>query len=306
MSGVAYVLPVAATDLTLPKLRDHPEMSDGSILLLDFNHEFGEFTGVPGTGAVLKNVASRNMKQIYGLADSIDDLNMTFEFGSDANGMLVERTTKKGLHILPSQLNQITNNNKGIIRPSSRLRQEIFNRVPQTEPDGGFYVSAWYKATRGQVAGFITSSRMHLAQNISGSSNMAWHTQASPVAGDNLLGTQGPTNHGNGNGTILGFGSGTWRGTKPSFGNTLMSLFGVGQIDAWSNSTNRNKAAGIVLYRLKIEDLKFTKRANGGVGGTPAEEYALAAAADLAAFTAAFNAGGSLYGDGWSDVTLFP
>lgn len=302
MSGIGYVLPAAASDLSLKKYFDHPEMAEGTLFLFDPKHEWGAFTGVPGNGGFIPNVASRQALPILAGsgAGTIADLDAPVAFMTDANGMLIERSAKGGIHILPSQANQVTNNNYWIARLPAAIRTYVWNLLPG---DGlnGIYFSFWFVTTRGNLSGLTTMSYAHMIAG-AGTTPYVYHTAASPVAAGGLLGSYSGSS---GNARIILGGASAFGGTKPGAPLPTSSLFGNGLMDQWGISTNRNKAGGRLYVRAKFEDLRLNKRSNNGLGGTIAEEFAAAQAADVAAWTAAFAVGGAFYGDTWTDPASF-
>jgi len=303
MAGIAQIIPVAATDLTLPKLFAHPEMAEGTLFLWDPAHEYGAVTGVPGDGGKLPNVASRQALPILSSSGAtvIGDLDAPVSSVFDANGALLERSAKGGIHILPSQVNQVSNNNAWIARIPAAIRRYVFDMLPG---DGlnGFYFSFWYAVTRSNVSGLTTMSYAHMIAG-AGTSPYVYHTAASPVAAGALIGSYSGSS---GTARIILGGSSAFGGTKPASPLPTSSLFGNGLMDQWGISGNRNKVGGRVYGRVKFEALRLNKRANNGLGGTIAEEFAAAQAADLAAWTKHYGIGGQFYGDTWTDPTTFP
>jgi hypothetical protein len=302
MSGIAQIIPSAASDLSLPKLFAHPEMAEGTLFLFDPRHEYGAFSGVPLDGGKVPNVASRQALPILSGsgAASISDLDAPVSFMADTNGMLVERSAKGGIHILPSQLNMTTNNNYWIARIPAAIRTYVWNLLPG---DGlnGIYFSFWFVTTRGNVAGLTTMSYAHMIAG-AGTTPYVYHTAASPVSAGGLLGSYSGAS---GNARILLGGASAFGGTKPGSPLPTSSLFGNGLMDQWGISTNRNKPGGRLYVRAKIEDLRLNKRANNGTGGTIAQEFAAAQAADVAAWTKEFGLGGAFNGDTWTDPATF-
>lgn len=301
MGTFAQVLDIAPTRSDLPRLQIHPDISPGTLILFDPTHPVGAFSGVPEDGGALPNVVREQAAAIFERVDLADmDLLINRQRESSAT-FLWERTSKGGLHGLPSQSAQTTNNNNLVLRPGAAIRNDIHGLIPtaSSDPGPGFYVSVWYKITRVGVSGLTSYSRSHFATN---TSNFGWHTQstASPSAA-NMIDTFGPSDHANGNATLLAWGPGrNWTGTKPS--STIAALLGMGQFDAWQAfSNNRNKLHGVIVYRAIIEYLALTDRSDG----SPEGEWAAALAADRAAFTKAFAEGGKFYGDSWTDPATF-
>lgn len=302
--GIKLKLSETFTDKSGPKLFDAPNMDIGTLWLFDPTHSMGSISGVPANAVAIPNVARNRLAAI--LSADAATLNGTLEYASEGpSAFVVERTAKGGMHIMASHASQTSGGaNKFVIRPPTALKQYIFDQIPAVT-GAGFYASTWYRVTRSPLAGGYCSM-MHVTSNMAGATNFLLHMQdfgafegvsVGDADGGKVLNAA----------AIQALGTSGWAGTKPTpSSNMNVSLGGNGGVDSWA-SPFLNKGPSIILYKSKLEDLRLCKRSNNGQGGTLAEEYAAAYAADLAEFNAAFAAGGKFYGDTWSDpATVCP
>lgn len=299
--GTRIIIP---TTFTAPgrKVYDDASMDAGTIWLFDPSHSMGAFSGVPANGAAIPNVARNRALAIIGAGAGGAGTFRTQR--ESAAALVMERTSKGGLHIASSHSAQTTEN-YGYIEPPAAIKQYMHGRLPAAAT--GFYVSFWLRVTRAQVATAAAASCGHYINvDAAATSNYLFHTQGlGPTVGGSL-GANVSTTAVN-SPSLLQLGCSAWVGSKPtSYDRGELILGGAGAFSAWGYF-NVNKAPSLILYKVKVEDLALCKRSNGGAGGTLAEEYAAAYAADLADFTAAFAAGGKFYNDTWTAAaTLCP
>lgn len=296
--GIKFQLSESFTDTTLPFLFDDVGMSPGTLALFDPANSKGAFTGVPANSLTVPNIARDVASGIVGAAPSALDFAVS-AMTDGANMLRTERTSKGGVHVLPSQVNQITANNYWLLRLSPELRQFLFDLLSTTaSTTAGIYASVWSLRTREQGSGNTApQSISHITNQSSATGNYMYHMQGGvPNSGGLSIGRNvGDATLGAPRRSSSGVSG--WAGTKPASTSLVTAaLIGAGSFDGWA-SLNINKAPGFVLYRAKIEHLGLTKRANGGAGGTLAEEFAAAEAQDIADFNAAFSAGGKFYQD---------
>ena len=206
-----------------------------------------------------------------------------------------EMTSKGGIHLLASQLNQSTTIREYIQAQSDNtLTQYLVDNA------ANIYFSIWRTTTRKALSGaapsvgflrdasngaFKNEVNYTVFENMNGAgltySKLATNQLADANVGvPNLLATN-PT---------AGF-----KGTYVSVAATKLRI-GAGALTPSTTTTSANKSTSFVLYRVYIEDLSKS-------GRTFAEVNAL----DQAEFTKAFAVGGRFYGDTWSDpATLLP
>lgn len=296
---------ITGTDVSRKKLFDHPEMADGTIFLWDPNHEYGEMVGVPGNGGVLPNVAGPWALPIIGGDAVLSDMQGVIATASEGPSMMqLERTSKGGIHIALSKVNMVTGLNNYQARLPVKIRQKIFDLIPQSSDDiHALYYSHWFKTTRAQGSMSNSVSWMHFATAV-GISPSIYSTAGGTLAGGSILGSYSAVIDGE---SILAGANAGWSGTKPGALGQVSMLFGAGNADAWTFGGNKNAYPSRAYHRCKVELLHLNKRANNGAGGTLAEEWIAARDADIGFLTAALAAGGSLYGDIYTDpLTLCP
>ncbi|ATC26508.1 hypothetical protein [Caulobacter vibrioides] len=291
------------TDTNIQPLYDDPGISAGTLFLFDPGHSKGAFAGIPANGGSVPNIAASVAAGVLGVDASTLAGTVAYQREA-ANALLMERTTKLGIHGLPSQVNQTTQFNGWNFALPTAIRDHIFTNVPTR----GLYVSMMARKTRDYTGSpAAPQSFGHIHSTTAATTNYLFHLQAlapSPPTSTQLIGrspTGVPAVNVN---TLTAVAVKDWSGTKPGSAANSVSSFGVGIFGSWA-SLNINKGAGLVLYRVKVEDLTLTKRANGGAGGTLAEEYAAALARDQEDFNAFFGVGGKFYGDTWTDPATF-
>lgn len=306
----ALVLDSEVTDTSLPILYPDPGMSPGTLVLVDTGHsESGLTAGVVPTSGTLRNLARDVAVSVIGSGVAADmDLPIGFYQTAGNASFRVERTGKGGIHGISSQIGQANGNNDSwALSPASTsaLAQHLVNLVP----GGNLFVSQWIRKTRNKTgAQTYSSATTYFANSTAATSNYLWHSQSGEMAVGQLGKTGSAQTAALGDPVLIAAGINAWQGTKPSgaVGTFSAAVACLGRFGPWA-SILQNKDHSMILYRLKIEDLSKTKRANNGAGGTPAEEYAAALAAEQALFTTAFGAGGKFNGDTWSDpATLLP
>jgi len=293
--GQKIVLTDAFTDLTLPKIYPDPGISAGTLFLFDGAHSQGAFSSLANAG-VVPNVARDVAAGILGVAASACDGDILFS-QENVNTIKVERTPKLGVHVISSQTAQTASTNRWGVTMPLALRQWMYDH----SEDHGFYASIIKRPTRAE--GAVTTTVDSSPASFTGSppsSNYAYHMQNAspkPDTGAKFIGryfTPSPLTVGQNSLLaigVIGF-TGTRPGSVPAASTAI--IIGSGSIGGFG-AINANPSD--VLYRAKIEDLTLTKRANGGLGGTLAEEYAAAVAQDQADFAAMFGVGGKFYGD---------
>ncbi|ATC25220.1 hypothetical protein [Caulobacter vibrioides] len=293
------------TDTNIQPLYDDPGISAGTLFLMDGAHSKGAFTGVPANGGSIPNIAASAAAELTGAAPATLNGLVTFARESTST-LLVERTTKLGLHGLPSQSAQTIANNGWFFTLPNAIRDYIWGLVPT----GGLYVSLMSCKTREYTGSpAAPQSHAHIHSATAATTNYLLHSLGGqapvPISGSQLIGKTPASPPAVNTSMLSAIGVSNWTGTKPSSGANTITGFGVGIFGSWS-SLNINKGDGIVLYRIKVEDLTNTRRANNGAGGTLAEEYAAALARDQEDFNTFFGVGGKFNGDTWTNPATFP
>ena len=291
--AVKQVLTDAFTDTSIQKIPDDPMQKAGTLLLLDFGHSQGAFTGVPGNGAQIPNVAWRTANDLVAGAPGQAALAIPFKtttaIGS-ASTPVKERTPKNGLNIIYSQANDIAAAENSFGMPVS-----VFNYIVANYGHS-FFLSIWERPTRNGVPGAPTGARSFLGYN---TAHYLWAlkygadiaAQTLPSAGANLLGQSFTPGVNTLAPTLIQHGFKNYTGSNAAdITRALPYFWGTGSV---FNGLHISHSG--ILYRFLLEDLT--------VSGRP---YAEAAAQDLALWTAAFSPGGKFYGDTFTDVTGYP
>jgi len=276
------ILDVTVPNSNLPTRRIDKRLTAGSLLLLDFSHPQSSAV-VPSNGTAIKNLAYWESMQI--LSETVEaNVSPTVVNTATTNGLKLEITTKKGLHGIVSQTNDIaTGNDFQIVLPVS-MRNYIFNNLSR-----GFFVSVWSRKTRLALTG-SSANFMLFTANTNNNNVMAFGTGGGIITGANL-GSRGSSTDLNSlaNKQINGATS-QQTGTASS---TNFTGFKFGSGGPYS-SFELNKACSEILYQIHIVDLT-------SAGLT----YAQADALDLASWTAAFAIGGRFYQDTFTDPATF-
>lgn len=267
------------TDTSLPIIRNDALLSKGSLFLFDPSHSQGAFEGT-ASQTVVPNVAWREAAALMP-GETEASLSGAVFLNLAAGEIMVERTSKKGVHIINSLVNQTADRNWNIW-PSSKIRDYMVANGTTHK----FYVSLWLKRTR-KGAG-PAGSNFHLFRNPVGTMFIA--------PSDSLNGT-GRTNYRSvdTNGTVEPFRRFTNSDINSVTGSPDLFQLGGGLLSSYTGATYRNKQNSIILYRAYIEDLTVSGRT-----------YAEVDALDYALYQAAFAAGGRYVDDTYTDPAILP
>lgn len=298
MSGLKITVPMSFTDTTLPVLRDDPILYNGSIGLYDFTHLASPAAaGVPANNGTIPNIAHAEFAKTINEADTGFALTYTVSGGglTGAKG-LVERTSKGGLHAIPSQVagNQLAGDG---VRLSfgPRVRQYMYDNKGHN-----FYFSIWQRLTRLSTGApedivFVElGSASNSNQGFILRQNSSWVSQApgtlqtnTPAAGQlKTLGNQRASAQINAGGGNM---SGTPNQFGPIWGQPLTTYNNA--VGTWTGKTNAH-----IQYRMYIEDLTVSGRT-----------YAQVDAIDSQLYTKeVLTAGGRYYGDTFTDPATIP
>lgn len=294
MPGIKVVIPgVSFSDPTLPVLTADALIVPGSLFLADFGRaETLGLSTTPVNGTVIGNMAWDKAATLLGSGDA-STLAGTWE--STLTGVptigLVERTSKKGVHVITSQtVMDAVNRHAGVALPAP-----ILSHIHANLPGRSFYVSLWLRQTR-------------LSLQSSADAIFSIASAASPTASFGMLIQHQPAYNPGGTGfvgannvpasDVLGnsfrnLAANNWTGTKPALGSTE-GKFWFGAQGAW-RGFQEDKALSGIIYRIYIEDLTASGRS-----------YATVNAADKALYDVAFGAGGRFSGDTFTAVSTIP
>jgi len=281
--GLQIKLTEAVTDQTIPKLYNHPLLNEGSLLLVDPTHPDGEISALT-TGTVIPNIAWERAKVWIpsGNQTTLSPV-LTTGLGAVSNRGKLELTTKKGLHGIVSQVNDIEIGNDAVINESQLIREYIFNNVAN-----GIYTALIQYKTR--LA--LTGNSVDAIQNSLDKTKYITLFEATATQGGDLgFKNLNPLNQ-------LGF---NFRDAATSAKTstpliTDVSLYKFGSLgNSPYASSEVNKAPSQILYIWYIEDLNKS-------GYT----YAQTSARVQNYYTMQSGLGGSWYADTFTDPTTIP
>lgn len=265
------------TDKALPIVRNDGILTQGSLFLFDPSHSLGAFSGF-AADTIVPNVAWKEAAALTGETESA--LSGIILHNLAAGEIKVERTPKKGVHIINSLVNQTTDRNWHV-KPSSRIASYmVANGVTHQ-----FYISMWLERTRKGTG--PAGSSFHLFNN---PGNMF-------IAPDEGLNGIGRLNYRavNTNGGVAPHKRFSNTDTHGVTGNPTTFQLGSGALSSFTGATYRNKQNSIIIYRAYIEDLTVSGRT-----------YAEVDALDYSLYQEAFAVGGKFFGDTWTDPATMP
>lgn len=228
----------------LPVFRDDKRLTKGSLLLVDFSHPSMGNT-IPANNGYVKNLAGVEAKALLNTTDDTK-VNPKVVNTITQTGGLMELTSKKGLHGIISQVNDVeVGNEYQFIIPL-----EMYNYIV-TNISHGFMVSIWDKKTRLATTGI--SADFVLGMQNTSNYITALQTGGADAIGKNLgqYGNASTLNSTNMECNIVGFSQVTGTPSNAEVGR--MYKFGSGSV--YSNF-ERNKADSKVLYTIHIMDLQ--------------------------------------------------
>lgn len=289
---------VSLTDTTAPKIitRDKIE-SAGSLMLFDGNHQFSQFSGLPGSGADIPNALSNIAAGLLGVGEVQTAMKVIAVSADSPTLFKKERTLKGGIHGIVTQSGAQASAQMYFMCASDSIRNYV-----RDNPTHTFYFSLWQRITRKALASPASQAPFYFTNGVSATTNYRFHMQGgqpfpsatSPsvwrgskvdpaasdkdVANDTNRFTSLAVQGNSGNGPV---------GTDPI-------ALGVGTYSAW-NALNYNAGASRIIYRAYIEDLTVSGRT-----------YAEVEAIDYALYQEAFAPGGKFYGDTYTAPSTLP
>lgn len=262
-----------------PRFYDDGLMSSGSLFLLDGGHSAGGLSATPG--ARLNNIAWQTAAGLIG-SGTQSTLSPTLVTVGLGTGLGKELTPKGGLHIAARQDGAVTNYQGYQISLPTLIANYMLANV-----NNDYYVSLWMRTTRAAVEPMSAVGYPLLAITDTTSATGNYLALLSSIAPNstNLLGRRESAGlNGTGN-QIRNMARSAPIGTVDDIRAEFISW---GANGAWSSSlvSNPDDLPSWCLYRAYVEDLTVSGRT-----------YAQVDALDLAAYTAAFAAGGRFNGD---------
>lgn len=306
----------------LPQVYDDAIMGPGSLILHDVGHSLGGFSGIPGNGALIPNVAWSTANATLGggltqpalssVISATDTMAVGDNRANSATFPFTERTSRGGLHIVRSQQFDLAGRSY-LLNGASAIRDYMYNH-----PGNAFYYSIWQyysraATTRGApypgvaVFGSSTGNGFIALQPWEISSPSGSEQPGGNYLGFNFEGTLGLANSGGiGNSLWLG-GVTKFTGTLPSSGSGVYCLPFI-----WGGSggpyNSYRSGPSQIFYRCYLEDISYSASLGGYAGnGTmsvPAR-YAEVAARDWALYNAAFATGGRFSADAIANISAY-
>lgn len=267
--GSKTVLSSTFTDTSLPVIRNDALLSKGSLFLFDPSHSMGGFEGAVA-GAVVPNIAWKEASALMP-GETQESLGGRVFHNLAVGEIMVERTPKKGVHIINSLTKQTADRNWHV-QPSSKIAAYMAANGPTHK----FYVSLWLQRTRRGVG--PAGSSFHLFNN-PGNMFIAPSEGLNGIGRLNYRATDD-------NGGAVPHHRFTNTDINGVTGVPTTFQLGSGMLSSYTGATYQNKQNSIILYRAYIEDLTVSGRT-----------YAEVDALDYALYQAAFSAGGRYFGD---------
>ena len=145
--GQKILLAETFTDATLPAIYDDTIMSAGSLILNDLGHSLGGVTGVQvDNGMLVPNIAWRVANGLVAGAPGQSALSSVWVSNGAVHTPsfpLIERTPKKGLHLIKSQANDSAPSSAMTLKGPAALEAYLI-----ANPTHAFYYSVWDCITR--------------------------------------------------------------------------------------------------------------------------------------------------------------
>jgi hypothetical protein len=273
-----------------------PIESAGSLYLYEPAHPVEAWAaGAPTHGSTVPNVVGSFAADLLGVAESAVDGAVTMAGMSGTQGK-VERTAKGGLHAIYSQTHATNiataNSCYFLLAAPAAIQSYIVANY-----DNVMYLSLWFNVTRLSPTG-KAGNAIHQLVNASGSSvNYKTYSAQSGTQPASASKREAPYLSGSAStGTkFLNVGVTGHTGTAPGTVNVWPFVVGnVGSMNA--NTTAKEAAPSVVLYRAYLEDLTVSGRT-----------YADVDAIDHALYTReVLTPGGRYYGDTYTDPATIP
>lgn len=289
--GIKYLLDGANfTDPAMPIIRDDPVLADGTLLLVDLGHSLGRIAaGLPAEGSAIPNIAYRQAATLIGSGDQASLSPTWSTSGLTSGDAIVERSGKLGLHVIMSQVNDEEGDNARVAFPAA-IKQYMLDH-----PTHDYALSVWERLTRPAVAGATADIEAGIYNSFIGpatSNNLMLFSRFQGYPGVRL-GARGMSVQAAGN-VLRNMAVDGFTGTLPASLSQIEAVWTCGGYGAFATyMTHKSRSA--IFYRMVFEDLTASGRT-----------YADFDAADLAAFNAAFAAGGRFYGDTFTDPATLP
>jgi hypothetical protein len=287
--GLLQRLSGEVTDDTLPRYYPaSPLLNKGSLVYMKPSSPLSGISVFPGHGTVIRNLAWDIAKTIIPAAteSSLQSTVVSTLLGGTAS--IAELTTKKGIHVIISKVNDVQAGNDFLIKHSDDIKNHL------VDSGHDFFISMIYKKTR--IADTAISGDLYLMQNTVNFSFLFQRDDLSPGAASpsRYLGSLNSLNTNVVGNQIRALGYKGFSGSIPSDRSLLSFANKIGSGGAYA-SFELNKTASLIIYETYVEDLTISGRT-----------FAQASAAMQAYYNAAFASGGIYFGDSHTDPATLP
>jgi len=237
---------------TGPKLIRDARLNTGSLLLLNPAHGSGAWAaGPPKNGDVLPNIAAAQVRKTLGAASDALVSASWANTGTTAAEVVTERTTKGGVHVLPSQVNDNKDHFQRVDMPAA------LTAYLKANTGHSLYMSLFARTTRvgasSLLARISSATGNVLRQSIAeGTSNGSPVIVSNPTSGSTLIARS--TSQPSPGMLLMDIATSTvptsW--TAGSDINPALMFFGP------TATASLHKAPGWVLYDFYLEDLTIS------------------------------------------------
>lgn len=270
------------TDNSLPVLKIDSILPDAGALFLFDASKTADLSFINQQDGVIENLAYVQAASLIPGLLKTEAAGITSKvFGSSAAGS-AKLTSKKGIHVINSQVSSANGNGFSIALPT-KIKQYMLANATHA-----YFVSLWGKITRGTLDTTGQYTQYGILQNLN-STRLNWFTTTDVSPSGNSLGKRVSGSFATIGNFIRNAAHSTFTAPGLSDPASLNAYFQVGSKDVYGGS-NVNKAASAILYKGYIEDLTVSGRS-----------YATVNAIDYNLYLQDLGSGGRFDGDIYDD-----
>ncbi|PAC27785.1 hypothetical protein [Flectobacillus sp. BAB-3569] len=251
--------------------------NNGSILLVNFGNTEQKFSSVPTNNSKIRNLAWKQASKILNTGDE-NTLSLSVTNSLITGKSISEVTSKKGLHVIISQENDVENGNDLILNIPDLIANYMVTSGHK------FLIEVWEKITRKPTTS-ITSDFLIKRQN---SSNYFVSFERDSISGNKFQSTFAGNVLGNRR-SIVGLNGPTG---SPSGTDNVFSFYKFGSAGPFGNF-ELNGASSKILYFMHIVDLDVAKN----IGESAEQCYSRLDADSLSYYNSLFGEGGAYQND---------
>lgn len=296
--GFSIILDTVFNNPNLKKLPKYdPRESSGSLMLVDFSSPYGYDGGstIPTTNTVVNNILWETASAIIGSGNKASLSAIVQQSNFNSNEGIVEFSTKKGLHVIVSQVNSVQNHAFVLSLPSP-IKQYILSNANHK-----YYVSIWSRRTRAALS-VVGNTATNYAITVLGNNSQTTSNHLSvftaleiypTAASGKRLGVRETSANSVGY-NFKNIAVNGYTGTQPSLANFDSAIFKAGSFSAFS-AFEQNRSASDIFYSFYMEDLTVSGR-----------NYADVDSIDKSEYDSATSVGGRFYGDTFTNPSTLP